>query len=144
VRDTAGITAAFAAADVQPPRASIERALPDPIVRPPTDPVAAAAAAAPGPAQAPDPAFRPLTRSELTSVFHSLFETEGSRGPLSPAVAELWGAPAARARARDAPPLPDPGSPLPEFPDETAAPDAPLDLPRTARPGTRRPFNGRI
>jgi hypothetical protein len=124
VSDPAGITAAFAAANGLPSPIASGRALPDPIVRP-------------GSAAVSAPAFRPATRSESASVFHSLFDTDGDRGPLSPAVAELWGAPAARARAQDAAGLPALSTPGPV---EDAG--APLDLQPAIRPTTRRLLGG--
>ena len=132
--DTAGIAAAFAAANPPPRPATFVKAASDA----PAAPDAAAA-------------LQPVGRSERASVFHSLFETEDRRGPVSSVVSELWGAPAARARAEAADALPAP------VVSDTAAsaagragdrnkvsPVVPRDPPRETPPAFRRGFNGRV
>jgi hypothetical protein len=111
VRDTAGITAVLASAGVQSPK--------EPAGVMSFAPVTAAAPAAPA------PGFRPVTRTESASVFHSLFGTEGPRGPLSAAVGALWGGSEART------------------PVDAEGPVAPIEPSRDARPPVRRLTGGR-
>ena len=135
--DTAGVAAAFAAANPAPVAATFVRSQSAPMT-----PVAAA----------DEPlALQPIDRAAPASVFHSLFETEVRRAGVSSAVSELWGAPAARARAQAVDMLPT--SVVSEPPATSASnnkvsPSAarePLrDPPREVPPAFRRGFNGRV
>jgi hypothetical protein len=139
--DTAGITAAFAAANPAPLPATFVRSEGAPVT-----PVTAADAPL---------ALQPAGRSEPTSMFHSLFETEPRPAGVSSVVSELWGAPAARARAQAADAVPTPvASELPATSTSNNAssnrvgPSVPReptrDPPREIPPAFRRGFNGRI
>jgi hypothetical protein len=129
VPDTAGITAAFAAAEVTPVSPASDPSLPDEITR-----------------REPPAAFRPVNHSPSAPAFHRLFETEGPRGPISPAVAQLWGGggaaggSAARDGEQEPPLLPTPGLP----PDTlSGGPGEPLDLLKEMRSTLRRQIDGR-
>ncbi len=109
---------------------------------PDTAEITSALAAAGGPSSAGSGARPDAGAGDSAPVFHSLFRTEDRRGAVSPVVAELWGAPSARAPAQDDPQAAvDPTAP----PLDAKAPGgarSPLDLFQDTRPNVRGLFDG--